>query len=177
MTRRTVSRTISSAKGDRIVIVHCGGRSGFIDGALGITHKKMADAPADYHGTMNSAIFEDWFENSVLKMLEEPSVIVCDNAPYHSRVLNPRPNSSWRKPLILHYMSTHNIPIPDPVPIIPQLLQIIEQQLPPSERVKRYAIDEMAAQHGHIVLRLPPYHCVLNPIEFVWSQLKRKVRS
>ena len=42
---------ISSANGDRIVIVHCGGRSGFIDGALGITHKKMADAPADYHGT------------------------------------------------------------------------------------------------------------------------------
>ncbi|PSN32103.1 hypothetical protein C0J52_23382 [Blattella germanica] len=58
------------------VIVHCGGSSGFIDGALGITHNKMADAPADYHGTMNSAIFEDWFENSVLKMLEEPSVIV-----------------------------------------------------------------------------------------------------
>ena len=126
---------------------------------------------------MNSAIFEEWFENSVLKMLEEPSVIVCDNASYHSRILNPRPTSSWRKPEILQYMTSHNIPIPDPIPIIPQLLQIIELNLPPSERMKKYAIDEMAAQYGHIVLRLPPYYCVLNPIELVWSQIKRKVQS
>ncbi|KAJ4448835.1 hypothetical protein ANN_00226 [Periplaneta americana] len=50
---------MSGAKGDRIVIVHCGGRFGFIDGALAVTHKKMANAPADYHGTMNSAIIKE----------------------------------------------------------------------------------------------------------------------
>ncbi|XP_072389297.1 traB domain-containing protein-like [Diabrotica undecimpunctata] len=28
-------------------------------------------------------------------------------------------------------------------------------------------------QHGHRVLRLPPYHCQFNPIENVWSDSKR----
>ncbi|KAJ4441671.1 hypothetical protein ANN_11529, partial [Periplaneta americana] len=31
--------------------------------------------------------------------------------------------------------------------------------------------------YGHVVLRLPPYHCILNPIEMIWSEVKRKVAS
>src|ERR1043166_2344722 len=38
-----------------------------------------------------------------------------------------------------------------------------------------YEVDEIAAQHGHEVLRLPPYHCDLNPIELVWAQVKSHV--
>jgi transposase len=30
----------------------------------------------------------------------------------------------------------------------------------------------MAKKEGHTVIRLPPYHCELNPIELVWSQVK-----
>jgi len=164
----------SDKKGERIVIVHCGGRSGFIKDAAHIIHKKMADAPADYHGTMNSEIFENWFENCVLRRLEGPSVIVCDNAPYHSRVIDPKPNSSWNKPAIVQYMENHNIHVPSPIPIKPVLLEIVDQHGP---REKKYAIDEMATSYGHILLRLPPYHCILNPIEMVWSQVKRKVAS
>ena len=35
-----------------------------------------------------------------------------------------------------------------------------------------YAIDEIAKKHGIKILRTPPYHCVLNPIEMYWSQFK-----
>ena len=38
-----------------------------------------------------------------------------------------------------------------------------------------YWIDQIAAQHGHTVLQLPPYHCELNPIEMVWSLIKSHV--
>lgn len=27
-------------------------------------------------------------------------------------------------------------------------------------------------EHGHTVVRLPPYHCDLNPIELIWAQKK-----
>lgn len=40
----------------------------------------------------------------------------------------------------------------------------------------KYVVDEMAASLGHTVLRLPPYYCILNPIELVWSQLKRSIK-
>ena len=39
-----------------------------------------------------------------------------------------------------------------------------------------YVIDNMALQHGHVVLRLPPYHCELNPIELIWSVVKRFIQ-
>lgn len=34
-------------------------------------------------------------------------------------------------------------------------------------------MDQLALQHGHRVLRLPPYHCQFNAIEMVWSDCKR----
>jgi hypothetical protein len=46
-----------------------------------------------------------------------------------------------------------------------------------SERSKYdgYKIDNMAKAKGHSFLRLPPYHCELNPIELVWAQIKQNV--
>jgi transposase len=34
-------------------------------------------------------------------------------------------------------------------------------------------MNEMILNAGHFPLRLPPYHCKLNPIELVWAQLKK----
>lgn len=41
---------------------------------------------------------------------------------------------------------------------------------------KVYVCDNMASESGHTVLRLPPYYCVLNPIESMWHQLKSNIR-
>ena len=34
----------------------------------------------------------------------------------------------------------------------------------------------MAEKDGYSVLRLPLYHCILNPMEMAWNQLKYHVR-
>ncbi|GBP62542.1 hypothetical protein EVAR_21914_1 [Eumeta japonica] len=39
----------------------------------------------------------------------------------------------------------------------------------------KYQIDEILKSHGHEVLRLPPYHSTLNPIELIWGIMKQKV--
>lgn len=39
----------------------------------------------------------------------------------------------------------------------------------------KYIIDKEANLHNKTVLRLPPYHCELNPIELVWAQVKTYV--
>ncbi|KAJ4428452.1 hypothetical protein ANN_24489 [Periplaneta americana] len=36
-----------------------------------------------------SSNFNEWFEECLLKRLEEPNVIIMDNVPYHSRIVNP----------------------------------------------------------------------------------------
>jgi len=40
----------------------------------------------------------------------------------------------------------------------------------------KYVIDELVKANNHTVLRLPPYHCELNPIELAWSSVKNHVR-
>lgn len=33
-------------------------------------------------------------------------------------------------------------------------------------------MDQLAIKYGHQVLRLPPYHCIFNPIEHIWGITK-----
>lgn len=40
-----------------------------------------------------------------------------------------------------------------------------------------YVVDNMAKYAGHTVLRLPPYHCELNPIELSWAIVKSYVKQ
>ena len=46
-----------------------------------------------------------------------------------------------------------------------RLLQEVKKAAPS----KVYKVDEMARRHNVEVLRLPPYHPDLNPIERVWA--------
>ena len=41
---------------------------------------------------------------------------------------------------------------------------------------KQYYCVELAESMGHTVLQLPPYHCIFNPFELIWQQLKAGVR-
>lgn len=40
-----------------------------------------------------------------------------------------------------------------------------------------YVVDNMAKNAGHTVLRLPPYHCELNPIGLAWAMVKTYVKQ
>lgn len=56
----------------------------------------------------------------------------------------------------------------------PEVYQLVRLHKPP---MPTYEIDQKAAKLGFSVIRLPPYHCHYNPIEMVWSTLKRHVRE
>ena len=55
------------------------------------------NADGDYHKNIGATIFERWF-SKVLDTLTEPSVIVMDNASYHSRCTEDYLTSKWTKP-------------------------------------------------------------------------------
>ena len=50
------------------------------------------------------------------------------------------------------------------------LITLINLHRPPKE--SQYSIDQILRAAGHPVMRLPPYHCELNPIELSWSYQK-----
>ena len=54
----------------------------------GIVAAKMGNkilAPFEYSGTMDSSLFEFWFSNQLLPSLNKGTVIVMDNASFHSK--------------------------------------------------------------------------------------------
>ncbi len=46
---------------------------------------KKVVAPLVYNGTMNSILFEQWFEQQLLPALPKGTVIVMDNASFHRK--------------------------------------------------------------------------------------------
>ena len=66
-------------------MVHAGGRNGFVKNAgLVYSSKAKPKASDDYHGDMNGSIFRKWFTEKLLPNLDKPTVIIMDNASYHS---------------------------------------------------------------------------------------------
>ena len=51
----------------------------------------------DYHDEMISEHFEEWFSESLIPNVPTNSLIVIDNATYHSRRIEPLPVKSWTK--------------------------------------------------------------------------------
>ena len=74
-----------SGRGQWLIIVNAIERSGPIPNALLIFRSKSTITPDDYHKDMDAHNFEKWFQEQLLPNLKSGSVIVMDNAPYHSR--------------------------------------------------------------------------------------------
>ncbi|XP_063533653.1 uncharacterized protein LOC134743952 [Cydia strobilella] len=150
------------SKGQRLIIAHAGSENGFVPGALLVY--KSTDTTGDYHKEMNSENYEKWVKNQLIPNLPTNSVLVVDNAPYHNKYTEKLPNSNTREQDMIDWLTTHNIPVdPNEAP-----LQYKHEHI-------QYSIDKILAEHGHSVLRLPPYHPDFNPIENIWAQLKQYV--
>lgn len=167
----SVGPKTKSGKGARFIILHAGSTKGFIEGAL-LTFKSLNGCKGDYHDSMNHQCFRKWFEYQLLPNIDERSLIIMDNASYHSRILNKAPRSSNRKSDIIHWLTLNNIRH-DPSLTKSKLLEICKE----NKTRERYEIDELAAAQGHEILRLPPYHCELNPIELIWAKVKTQVKK
>lgn len=156
-------------KGQRLIIVHAGSEDGFVNNAL-LTFRSGKKS-GDYHDDMNYENYEKWVKTKLLPNLKEKSVVVIDNAPYHNKQDNPAPTTSSRKADMIKWLSDRNIAHASTM-YKPELYSLIKTHKP---SFKTYKIDQLFSKSGHTVLRLPPYHPDLNPIELIWSLLKDRV--
>lgn len=154
------------SKGSRLIIVNAGGEDGFVKNAY-IRWKSTSNS-GDYHNEMNYELYKKWATEKLIPNLPPKSVVVIDNAPYHNKQKEKMPVSSTKKEDMKQWLRLRNIPFGEQM-LKPELYNIIKNHKP---RYKCFEIDELFIAKGHSVLRLPPYHPDLNPIELVWAALK-----
>ncbi|KAJ8718720.1 hypothetical protein PYW08_002957 [Mythimna loreyi] len=130
---------------------------------------KSGTKSGDYHDDMNFTNYEKWLKTKLIPNLN-PNSVVIDHAPYHNNIA---PTSSSKKDDMKSWLSEKGIPFDDHM-LKPQLYQLICQN---KSAHKNFVIDDILAQHNHNVLRLPPYHPDLNPIEMAWAAVKGYVAT
>lgn len=134
-------------KGQRFIIVHAGSSEGFVPNGLLYFRSKSTK---NYHEEIDSIVFRDWFVNKLLPNIPKNSVIVIDNAPYHSVELNKAPISSSLKSEMETWLREKNIEY-DPRSTKVVLYDIIKTK---KDRFRKYEIDTIAELAGHTFLSL-----------------------
>ena len=166
---------VPSGSGRRIVISDMVTESGFVEGADLVYQGQRKTG--DYHGEMNAELFERYIRERAPNLKElavkegkSGIVLVMDNAPYHSR-LQPHLKKPKRvKQAIKDWLDMNGVPYM-PKETNAQLWQKVDEFL--KGKRNQYVVDAFLKDEFAIdVLRLPPYHCVLNPIERCWSYRK-----
>lgn len=158
-----------TGNGERLIILNAITKSGWVPNAKVVF--KSTKKTGDYHGQMNYELFSKWFSEKLLPNIPENSIIIMDNAPYHN-VLSPcsAPISSSHKETIRKWLIKNGITV-SPDCLKPELIEVLNKISP----APIYEIDLIAEQFGHEILRTPPYHPELQPIETCWGIVKNQV--
>ena len=163
----------NSTRGARVIVLQIGGVNGFVPetGRVYVKGQKNLEyTDFDYHQDVDSDLYEHWFK-MVLSKLPENSTVIMDNASYHKRLGCEVPNSKSTKPELVKFLSKHEVPFPKRA-LKNQLWQITKEKLKDDLPCQ---IDSLAAEKSIRILRTPPYHPKLNPIEEIWALIKGRV--
>jgi transposase len=158
-----------TGKGERLIIMNAITADGWVPEAKVVF--KSTRKTGDYHGQMNGNLFQKWFVEKLLPNIPKASLIVMDNASYHNILADgSAPTPTCSKAKIQIWLEANKIPCKDDCMKV-ELIEILRKIAPEPT----YALDVIARQHGHEVIRTPPYHPELQPIEICWGILKNEV--
>ena len=81
------------------------------------------------------------------------------------------PTSKWRKQQFVDWLTEKKITFPDRA-LRAELWTLVKSE---REKFADKVMETVAKEYGQEILRLPPYHCELNPIEMAWAAEKNYV--
>lgn len=159
-----------TGKGDRLIIVNAICSEGWIPEAKWVF---QASKKGDYHQNMNWESFSEWFRDKLLKNIPKKSLIILDNAAYHNVLTEdafPKKSHSMRR--LQDWLAHNGIPWNADM-VKAELYELCSKLAPKPE----FSLDRIATENGHSILRTPPYHPELQPIETCWAVVKAHVAA
>lgn len=158
-----------TGKGERLIIMNAITADGWVPEAKVIF--KSTRKTGDYHGQVNAELFQKWFAEKLMPNIPQCSIIIMDNASYHNTLVSyspPTPNCSKEK--IRSWLEENKVPCKEDCLKV-ELVEVLRKIAP--EPI--YELDVIARKYGHEVIRTPPYHPELQPIEICWGIVKNEV--
>lgn len=152
----------------RWLLMHAGGDMGFIKEAEWL-HKTEANN-TEHRDEISKERFIKWLKETLIPNLPQNSIVVLDNAPYHSAVQEKKPKCYSRRSEMVKWLRDHNVDFEEDM-LRSQLYELIKVNKPPRVDV----VDTVLNTAGHEVLRLPANHSDLSPIEYIWKLIKQKI--
>lgn len=155
------------------VTIEAKDKAGLVDGTVwAFCPQKTADHQGDYHKVFNGKNFVAWFRDSLLPNLQQPSLIMMDNAKYHLVYGDdvPKP-SKMKKEECLTYLQSKQVVIPENASAV-ELKALVKKYVQENVLIE---CERLAKEKGHEVLLTPPYHSDLQPIELLWAMVKGTV--
>eukprot|EP00977_Amphora_coffeiformis_P004960 scaffold1057_cov154-Amphora_coffeaeformis.AAC.5 len=130
---------------------------------------RKSDHKGDYHKVFNGSNFVAWFRNQLLPNLNDPSLIILDNAKYHAVYGEGVPKAYKAKsPELKEYLSRVGVAY-DENDSQTLLRKKAAAYIKEFEEIE---IERLANLFGHEILWTPPYYSDLQPIELVWAWMK-----
>ena len=158
-----------TGKGERLIIVDAITKNGWVPNTRLVF--KASKKTGDYHANMNWDNFSAWFQEKLLKNIPENSLIIMDNAAYHNVLAEEAfPKKSHSVKRLREWLSNNEIPWSKDM-LKSELFELCSRLATKPE----FLIDDIARKHGHSILRTPPYHPELQPIETCWAIVKNHV--
>jgi len=158
-----------TGKGDRLIIVDAITKNGWVPNARLVF--KASKKTGDYHANMNWDNFSSWFQEKLLKNIPGNSLIIMDNAAYHNVLAEEAfPKKSHSVKRLREWLSNNEIPWSKDM-LKSELFKLCSRLATKPE----YLIDNIARKQGHSILRTPPYHPELQPIETSWAIVKNHI--
>ena len=158
-----------TGKGERLIIINAISSTGWVKNAKLVFQSKRKTG--DYHGQMNSELFQKWFSEKLLPNIPSKSLIIMDNAPYHKTLSSfSPPTPACSKERMLAWLLANGIPCERDC-LKAELIEALKKVAP----APIYEVDEIAKKWGHEVVRTPPYHPELQPIEVCWGIVKNHI--
>jgi hypothetical protein len=152
--------------GERLSILHAMTKSGWVPGAT-LTCKRTKKT-GDYHGHMHHDLCTTWFTEQLLPTIPGNALILMDNAPYPTVLSRPAaPTAPCTKDSLYTWLRKQGLPMRDDC-LNAELVEMLAKLAPAPPD----ALDELAAEHGHEILRTPPSHPELQPMETCWAVVK-----
>lgn len=160
-----------TGKGTRLIIVNAITREGWVPNTKLVF--EAAKKTGDYHSSMNWNNFSKWFKEQLLENIPENSLIILDNAAYHNVLVEEAfPKKSHSVSKLREWLTHNEIPWEKDM-LKAELFDLCSRFAPKPE----YLLDRMASDRGHSILRTPPYHPELQPIETCWAVVKNHVAN